>query len=379
MIMSSLEFIGEVPFKEVYLHGMIRDELRRPLSKSLGNSPDPLDLIAKYGADALRIGILRITPEGKDVIYKEESIKQGRNFLNKIWNATRFIIMNCNGEDSGNIEGVNLYKADRWIISRVMGLIKETEDLIDSFRINEAARLLISRFWHEFCDWYLEMLKPRIYSNDKSLRKGAISIALWTFEHYLKLLHPYIPFITEEINEIIPGTVGEIIESDWPVYEEFYREEELEEEMELLMDFVFNIRNIRGEFNLQPDKEIEVIIDGYPDSFELIEEEFSWVSFLGGIKSIKRGKKVPQAAFFHQNGMNVYVPLEELIDFEKERDRLAKEIEDLKGILEGLNSRLSNEQFLGKAPEEIVKDTKEKKERFQEKLNRLQENLNRIL
>jgi len=378
MIMSSLEFMGEVPFKEVYLHGMIRDERRKPLSKSLGNSPDPLDLIAKYGADALRIGILRITPEGKDVIYKEESIQQGRNFLNKIWNAARFILMNCKEGDRGSTEGVNLYKADRWIISRVMGLIKETEDLIDSFRISEAARLLVFCFWHEFCDWYLEMLKPRIYSDDEAERKGAISVALWAFEQYLKLLHPYIPFITEEINEIIPGTEKQLIESDWPVYEEFYREKELEEEMELLMNFVSNVRNIRGEFNLQPDKEIEVVVDGDPQLFELFEEEFQWISFLANIEKIKAGNKVPHSAFFHQEGIDVYVPLEGIIDFDKERDRLSKEIKALKGILKDLTMRLSNEQFLDKAPEEVVKEAKEKKEKLQEKLNHVQENLKSI-
>jgi valyl-tRNA synthetase len=365
----------DIPFKEVYLHGMIRDENRKPLSKSLGNSPDPLDLIAKYGADALRIGILRITPEGKDVIYKEESIQKGRNFLNKIWNASRFILMNCKEGDRGNIEGVNLYKVDRWIISKVMGLIKETEDLIDSFRINEASRLLVFRFWHEFCDWYLEMLKPRIYNEDESDRKGAISVALWAFKQYLKLLHPYIPFITEEINEIMPGTEGELIESNWPVYEEFYREQELEREMELLMNFVSNVRNIRAEFNLPHDKEIELVVDGDPNFFELLNEELSWVSILCSIKRIKRGKRVSHAAFFHQNGINVYIPLEGIIDFEKERERLSKEIQDIEGILKDLIKQLSNEQFLKKAPEKVVKESKEKKERFQEKLNRLLENL----
>ncbi|MCK4321719.1 valine--tRNA ligase [candidate division WOR-3 bacterium] len=378
MIMSSLEFMEDIPFKEVYLHGMIRDEKRRPLSKSLGNSPDPLDLIAKYGADALRIGILRITPEGKDVIYKEESIQNGRNFLNKIWNASRFILMNCKEGDRSNIEGVNLYKVDRWIISKVMGLIKETEDLIDSFRINEASRLLVFRFWHEFCDWYLEMLKPRIYNEDESDRKGAISVALWAFKQYLKLLHPYIPFITEEINEIMPGTEGELIESNWPVYEEFYREQELEREMELLMNFVSNVRNIRAEFNLPHDKEIELVVDGDPNFFELLNEELSWISILCSIKRIKRGKRVSHAAFFHQNGINVYIPLEGIIDFEKERERLSKEIQDIEGILKDLIKQLSNEQFLKKAPEKVVKESKEKKERFQEKLNRLLENLKRI-
>ncbi|MEJ2306394.1 MAG: valine--tRNA ligase, partial [candidate division WOR-3 bacterium] len=159
MIMSSLEFMGEVPFNKIYFTGMIRDSSRRPFSKSLGNSPDPLDLIAQYGADALRIGILKITPEGKDVIYKEDSIEQGRNFLNKIWNVTRFLMMNCKDDEVGSVEEIRLSKMDEWIISRVMGLVKDIEEEIDSFRISEASRLLSSHFWDEFCDWYLEMIK----------------------------------------------------------------------------------------------------------------------------------------------------------------------------------------------------------------------------
>ncbi len=378
MIMSSLEFMGEIPFKEVYLHGMIRDEKRRPLSKSLGNSPDPLNLVTKYGADALRIGILLITPEGRDVIYKEESIHKGRNFINKIWNAARFILMNCEEGDRGNIEGVNLYMADRWIISRVMGLIKETEDLIDSFKMNEAARLLLSHFWHEFCDWYLEMIKPRIYSGNENDRSGAISVVLWAFEQYLKLLHPYIPFITEEINEILPGKEKQLIESDWPVYEEFYREPELERSMQFIMNFVSNVRNIRAEFNLEPDKIIEVIVDGSPEILKLLEEEFSWISNLGNIEKIKSGKKVSYSAFFHQEGNNIYIPLEGIIDFDKERDRLSKEINELDKILRNVNNRLNNEDFLKKAPQKVINENKEKRKRFQEKLDSLQENLKRI-
>ncbi|MCK4526797.1 valine--tRNA ligase [candidate division WOR-3 bacterium] len=378
MIMSSLEFMGDIPFEQVYFHGMVRDERRRKLSKSLGNSPDPLVLIDKFGSDALRIGMMQITPEGKDVIYKEESIEKGRNFLNKLWNASRFLIMNTREGDKGNIEEMLLLKTDRWIISRVMGLIKETEDLIDHFRINEAVRLLVSRFWHEFCDWYLEMLKPRLYSGIERDRKNAISVALWAFERYLKLLHPFVPFITEEINQLLPGTEEEILESGWPVYEESYVEVFLEEEMELLVDFVNNVRNIRGEFNLPPDKEIDVIVDCDPDSIKLLEEEVDWLTYMTNIREIKKGRKVPHSAFFHEKGMDAYIPLEGIIDIEKEKNRLSKEIESLGGILKNLEGRLSKEDFLKKAPERVVKDAEEKKDRFKEKITRLQANLKRI-
>jgi valyl-tRNA synthetase len=378
MIMSSLEFMGDVPFGKVYFTGMIRDSKRRALSKSLGNSPDPLELIAVYGSDALRIGILRITPEGKDVIYKGESIEQGRNFLNKIWNVTRFLMMNCKDDDTGSIEGVVLSKADQWIISRVMGLLKDVEELIDSFRISEASRMLSSRFWDEFCDWYLEMIKPRIYSGDKNERKNAVSVALWAFERYLKLMHPFIPHITEEIYKMLPYTSDLIIESKWPVYDKKNRDLELESEINFLHDFVSNIRNIRGEFNLPPDLKLKVIVNCENNLFDSIKEEIEWILRLGGIKELKEGSKVSNSAFFHLRGMDVYVPLEGIIDLEKERERMKKEISEIEGFLKRTEEQLSNKDFLKKAPAEVVEKAKENKERFNNKYDKLVENLKRI-
>ncbi|MEO0293714.1 MAG: valine--tRNA ligase [candidate division WOR-3 bacterium] len=378
MIMASLEFMGEVPFKKVYFTGMIRDSKRRPLSKSLGNSPDPLDLIAVYGADALRIGILRITPEGKDVIYKEESIAQGRNFLNKVWNVARFLMANCKEGDKGEIENISLTKMDKWIISKVMGVIRELEEMIDSFKISEASRLISLRFWDDFCDWYLEMIKPRIYSKDETKRKNAISVALWAFEQYLKLMHPFIPHITEEIYGMLPYTSSLLINSEWPTYRENYRDLDLEREMDLLREFVFNIRNLRGELNLSPDLELEVVVDCKEDFFNLLKEEEEWILKLGGIKELKKGEKISNAAFFHLKGMDVFIPLVGLIDFERERERLKKEIESLEGLIKELEEQLLRKDFLTKAPPEVVKKTKEKQERLKEKHKKLIENLKRI-
>ncbi len=378
MVMSSLEFMGEVPFSKVYFTGMIRDSRRRALSKSLGNSPDPLNLISNYGADALRIGILRITPEGKDVIYNEDSIEQGRNFLNKIWNVTRFLMMNCKDTDKGSIEGIRLTKMDEWIISRVMGLVKNIEEQIDSFRISEASRSLSSHFWDEFCDWYLEMIKTRIYSGDKKKRRNAVSVALWAFERYLKLMHPFIPHITEEIYEMLPYTTGAIISSKWPFYDKHYRNTELEKEMEFLHDFVANVRNIRGEFNLPPDLSLKVIVSCRNNILDLIQSQKEWIFRLAGIGELREGKKVSNSAFFYLNGMDVYVPLEGIIDIDKEKKRLKKEINELKGFIERTNKQLSRKDFLDKAPVEIVEKTKQKKERLSNKYNKLVENLKRI-
>ena len=378
MVMSSLEFLGEVPFSKVYFTGMIRDSQRRAFSKSLGNSPDPLDLISNYGADAVRIGILRITPEGKDVVYKEDSIEQGRNFLNKIWNVTRFLMMNCRDDDVGSIEGIPLTKMDEWIISRVMGLVKDIEEQVDSFRINEASRSLSSHFWDEFCDWYLEMVKTRIYSGDKNKRKNAMSVALWAFERYLKLMHPFIPHITEEIYEMLPYTDGTIINSKWPVYEEHYRNFELEKEMEFLHNFVANVRNIRGEFNLPLDLQLKVVVNSGNNTLDLIRSQSEWIFRLGGIEEIKEGRKLANSAFFHLGGMDVYVPLEGIIDIDKERDRLRKEINELEGFIKRTEKQLASQEFLDKAPVEVVEKTREKKDRFSNKYSKLVENLKRI-
>ena len=378
MIMSSLEFMGEVPFSKIYFTGMIRDSSRRPFSKSLGNSPDPLDLIAKYGADALRIGILKITPEGKDVIYKEDSIEQGRNFLNKIWNVTRFLMMNCKEDEVGSVEEIRLSKMDEWIISRVMGLVKDIEEEIDSFRISEASRLLSSHFWDEFCDWYLEMIKPRIYSGDKEKRKNAVSVALWAFERYLKLMHPFIPHITEEIYTLLPYTTDMIINSKWPFYDKHYRNLGLEKEIEFLRIFVNNVRNIRGEFDLPQDLKLKVVVNCQNNRLNLIRDQEEWIFRLGGIEEIREGKKIANSAFFHLKGMDVYVPLEGIIDLDKEKERLSKEISELKIFIEKTEKQLSRKDFLDKAPKEVVEKTREKKERLVNKHSKLVENLKRI-
>jgi len=267
---------------------------------------------------------------------------------------------------------------DEWIISKVMGLVKDIEEHIDSFRISEASRMLSSRFWDEFCDWYLEMIKPRIYSGDKKERKNAVSVAMWSFERYLKFLHPFIPHITEEIYEMLPYTTDMIINSKWLVYDEHYRNLELENEVGFLHDFVSNIRNIRGEFNLPPDLKIKAIVNCENSLFDLIQAQSEWIFRLGGIDELKEGKKVANSAFFHIKGMDVYVPLEGIIDIERERGRLKKEIVELEKFLKRTEKRLSEKDFLEKAPPEVIEKTRENKERLGNKYSKLVENLKRI-
>ncbi|MEJ2568093.1 MAG: class I tRNA ligase family protein [candidate division WOR-3 bacterium] len=267
---------------------------------------------------------------------------------------------------------------DEWIISRVMGLVKDIEEEIDSFRISEASRLLSAHFWDEFCDWYLEMIKPRIYSGNKNKRKNALSVALWAFERYLKLMHPFIPHITEEIYALLPHTTDMIINSKWPFYDKHYRNLGLEEEIEFLRSFVNNVRNIRGEFNLPQDLKLKIVVNCENNRLDLIRDQEEWIFRLGGIEEIREGKKVSNSAFFHLRGMDVYVSLEGIIDLDKEKERLNKEINELECFIEKTEKQLSRRDFLNKAPEEVVEKTKEKKERLTNKHNRLLENLKRI-
>ena len=367
MIMAGLEFMGKIPFEHVYFTGMVRDHLRRKLSKSLGNSPDPIDLIEEYGADALRMGMMLITPEGQDVLYSKERIEIGRNFANKIWNASRFILMNLDEDDRGTIEGISLELPDRWIISRVMDTIKTITDALDNFRINEAAKTIYDRFWHEFCDWYLEEIKVRLYGKDEYKKKVAKSVALWALENYLKLLHPFMPFITEEIWNRLPGERDLLCTSSWPSWEKNLIEKEIEEKMQFLMEFVEKVRNVRGEFRIPPKQKIRVILRGDGDKIKLIKDEFEWISFLAGIEEIKEGEREPLSASVVLHGVEAYVPLKDIIDVERERKRVEKEKEQVEHKIKSLRARLSNAEFLEKAPVKVVEETEEKLKKLEEK------------
>ena len=376
MIMASLEFTNEIPFRDVYFNGMVRDEKRRKLSKSLGNSPDPMDLIKKYGSDALRLGMMLITPEGQDVIYTEKSIEIGRNFLNKLWNAFRFIYMNRTDVEP-SIEDIYLTRIDRWIISRTMKTIREVENHLNNFRVNDAVRLIYDRFWFEFCDWYLEMIKPSIGKGEEE-RERSMKVALWVMSQFLKMLNPFIPCIAEEIYHILFETERSLSEEEWPVYEKTLEDEDVEKEVSFVMEFVENVRNVRGEFKIHPSVNLTVFLDGDEERMKLLEEEMPWIFHLTRVKKIERGTRRSESAFFCLKGLDVYVPLEGLIDVDKERERLRKEYDKLVKEIEKLETRLSNEDFLKKAPEKVVNGAKEKLKYFREKAEKINEILRHL-
>ena len=376
MVMASLKFTGKIPFKNVYFTGMVRDEKRRKLSKSLGNSPDPIDLIDEYGADSVRMGMMLITPEGQDVIYSKSRIEIGRNLANKIWNAGRFILLNVVEGDKPNIEDISLETVDRWIISQTESTIKEVSNAIDNFRINDGARLLYDKFWHIFCDWYIEMVKPRIFGEDEYAKRSAISITLWVFDNFLKLLHPFMPFITEELWSYLPGKENLLTISEWPVLEKNLIDKQTEEKVEFLREVIDNIRNIRGEYKIDKKMKIPIYIKGDEDRKKLIKEELEWVSFLTGLGEIQKDIN-PNIVYASSvlKDIEIYVPLGELIDIKQEIKRQEKELRSIVQQSDIVRKRLNNREFLDKAPSDVLENAKDKLRFFEDKIEKINHHL----
>ena len=384
MIMASLKFTGKIPFKDVYFNGMVRDEERKKLSKSLGNSPDPLDLIDEYGADALRVGLLLITPEGQDVLFSPERIEVGRNFTNKIWNAGRFILSTIEKEDTEieNIPVTPITKEGEWIVSELQKLVDEITSMFEHFRFNDAAKTLYEFFWHEFCDWYLEMIKPILKSEDKKIKTNICTTLLQTMETLLKLLHPFMPFITEEIYQKLPHHGKSIMISQWPTPKKGLIKKKTERDFELIKEIIMAIRNIRGEMSIPPKKLAPCIITSQKSTeLEWVYPYITYIKEMGKVKPITIApstKKPPFSASWVVGDMEIYLPLKGLIDIRIEKERLTKEIRKLEKELILTDKKLSNEKFLKKAPKDIVEKTEKKRFDFSSKIDKLQKNLDTL-
>jgi valyl-tRNA synthetase len=376
MIMAGYYFMGKKPFHTVYLHGIVRDERRRKLSKSLGNSPDPLDLFEKYGTDGVRMSMLLLTPKGQDVIFSEKRMEVGRNFANKIWNASRLLLINSEGfVYKGLPEKLEL--EDKWILSLHNQVINRVTEYLDNLSFNEAAWSLYDFIWHRYCDHYLEAIKPRLQDER---RDSALSVAFYVLHRFLKLLHPYMPFITEEIWQKLPTKDGEsIMISKWPEPDGFVDEEALKN-FDLIIDLVHEIREIRATFSIPPKRKVELLVkskDDYPHNLLVDEREI--LETLAGVGEISKiDSPPPSSALAVVKNYEFYIPLGDIIDVEKERKRFEREIKDLERELEKVRNRLQNKSFLERAPQNVIDKEREKEERFREKLKRLKENLERL-
>jgi len=378
MVFSGIEQVGEIPFKDVFIHGLIRDELGRKFSKSLGNGIDPLEVIEKYGADPLRLMLITGNSPGNDMRFFWDRLENCRNFGNKLWNASRFVLMNL--EDGNTPKPVQLTAADKWIISKVNTLAKEVKENMESYELGMAADKITNFLWDEYCDWYIEMVKPRLYNKDDETRDAA----LWTLKtvliNALKLLHPYMPFITEEIFLHVQSEEETIMLSKWPEYNEEWNFKSEEEEIDAIKEAVRSIRNIRAEMNVVPSKKAHVFVVTTDETtkarFERSAVFFKTLAYASdvSVQSDKAGIGDDAVSCVVENA-TIYMPFAELVDIAKEIERLTKEKEKMLKEVERVEKKLSNAGFVAKAPQNVIDEEKAKGEKYKAVLAQIEERL----
>ena len=412
MIMASLEFMDDIPFEDVYFNGMIRDMNNRKMSKSIGNSPDPLwlingalssemgsfaqenpsykDGVPAYGADAVRLTMVYLTPLGGDVQFDHTLAELGQKFSNKLWNAARFVLMNLDDQQPvSRVQDIplnDLDLTDLWVLSRMHKAIRDINKGLTAFRLNEATHALYSFVWTEFCDWYIELVKMRFYEESQPQQQQvARSVAVFILDNIVRLLHPFMPFITEEVWQALPDNIKEhnsvssIMNQPYPLFEKDMLNEKIEKEMVLLQQVVGAVRNIRGEMNIPPSKEADLIINADEQNTDLLTAVEPYICRLGRISKIIYNQKRPTISVSSVvQGVEVFMPLADLIDIDVEKKRLQKEIDRLEAQVIGLNKKLTNENFINRAPKEVVEKEQKKKADFVEGLEKLQNSLSHL-
>ncbi|MGB9803629.1 valine--tRNA ligase [Desulfofundulus sp.] len=368
MIVSGLHFMQEVPFREVFIHGLVLDALGRKMSKSLGNGVDPIDVIESHGADSLRFMLVTGNTPGNDLRFHFERLDGARNFANKIWNASRFALMNLQDYDPAAAPGREAHTlADRWILSRFQACVREVTRFLESYELGEAARVIYEFIWDEFCDWYIELVKPRLYrARDSRDRACAQDVLARVLRGAMELLHPFMPFITEEIWQRLPHEGPTVMHAPWPVYRPELRDEEAEAGMAVLMEVIRSIRHVRSEMNVPPGRTADVIlVVADRGTRGLIQQWQDYIQELARCRvevKPELDRVPPQSAHGVARGVEFYVPLAGLIDIDRELARLKKELASVEKELGRVRGKLRNEGFLAKAPAEVVE-----KERTREK------------
>ena len=382
MMFSGLEHTGKVPFDTVLIHGLVRDSQGRKMSKSLGNGIDPLEVIDKYGADALRFTLVTGNAPGNDMRFYWERVEASRNFANKVWNASRFIMMHLGDNTITEPAYDELKEADKWILSKVNTLAKEVTENMEKYELGVAVQKINDFIWTEFCDWYIEIVKPRLFAKEED--PASANAAFWTLRTVLidslKLLHPYMPFITEEIFCTIQSEEESIMISSWPEYKEQWNNPAAEEMAENIKNVIRGIRNIRTEMNVANSRKAQVyivaddeatckVLEGSRDAYEhmIYASELFVQMDKTGIAENAVSVVIPKAT--------IYMPLADLVDFEKEKERLTKEKKRLEGELKRVNGMLNNEKFMSKAPESKIAEEKEKLEKYTSMMTKVEEEL----
>ena len=379
MMMMGLHFMGDVPFRDVYIHALVKDEQGQKMSKSKGNIIDPLVVLDSFGTDSFRFTLSVLAAQGRDIRLSEERIAGYRNFMNKIWNAARFSLMNLKDCTSPSIDTDTLTLADTWIMSRIGNVADEISSHIDDYKFNDAASICYQFVWHEFCDWYLEMVKLELYSEDQKRKEVAQSVMQILMSGVLRLLHPFVPFITEEIWQRMPHTEGSIMAAPFPQRTDFIYDEESIKEMDLIKEVITGVRNIRGEMNIPPKKDVKIVIDVKGDKErEIFKNNLSYITSLAKVESIDfvsdTGKPDSSATYVFSD-IQVHVLLKGLINYDDERRRVYKGIKKIEKEMEMSKKKLANRDFLNQAPSHIVENVKEKVHRMSMKLDKLHQNL----
>ncbi len=369
MIFSGIEHTGRIPFKDVLIHGIVRDSQGRKMSKSLGNGVDPIEIIDKYGADTLRYCLLNGISAGNDIRFSPEKLEGCRNFINKIWNASRFVLMNCEGRKvKADIADVKLVAADKWIISKLNSVVKEVTVNMEKYEIGLACAALQDFVWSDFCDWYIELCKPTLYGDDNEKKDDVVSVLCYVLKNMLKLLHPFIPFVTEEIYQHIPKTKGSIMVSEFPKYNSKFAYRKERANTEKIMNVIKSIRNIKAETGAAPSAKVDLYV--VTENKRLIENGANYIKKLANVGEIKFvdnkeeiNEKVVSKIF---EGVEVYVPLGELVDYEKELVRLKGELANAENEISRAEGKLKNQGFIAKAPKTLVEGEKAKIVKFTE-------------
>ncbi|MBE9917983.1 valine--tRNA ligase [Paenibacillus donghaensis] len=376
MIFTALEFTGEIPFKDVLMHGLVRDPEGKKMSKSLGNGVDPLDVIEKYGADAMRYMISTSSTPGQDLRFRWERVEQARNFANKIWNASRFALMNLDGfaYDDIDISG-ELSTADRWILHRLNETSRDITRLIDAYEFGETGRLLYNFIWDDLCDWYIEFSKLSLYGEDEAAKKTTKSVLAYVLDRTLRMIHPFMPFISEEIWQHLPHQGETITLAAWPTYDPALENADAAREMSLLMDMIRAVRNIRAEVNVPMSKKVELMLSAGDDQvLQIVNRNEIYVqrfcntsSFVAGV-ALEAPDKAMTAVV---TGAELYLPLAGLIDIDQEIARLEKELAHLTSEVERVEKKLGNQGFVSKAPAKVIEEEKAKMADYSEKRSKV--------
>ncbi|EDU39376.1 valine--tRNA ligase [Clostridium sporogenes] len=380
MVFSGLYCMDDIPFDTVLIHGIVRDSEGKKMSKSLGNGVDPIEVIEEYGADALRFTLVTGNAPGNDIRYYPERVEAARNFANKIWNASRFVLMNLDKDLMDKYKDNKNYTiADKWILSRLNTVVKEVTENIEKFELGIASQKIYDFIWGEFCDWYIELVKPVLYGENEEAKGIAFNVLHKVLETSLQLLHPIMPFITEEIYTHLYTEYESIVISKWPQYKESLKDEKSEKDMEYIIEAIKSIRNVRTEMNVPPSRKAKLMIylteNKAEGSFKEGEVYFQKLASASEVSFLEDKETSDKNVSVVTRGAEIFIPLLELVDIEKELERLNKEKEKLEKEIDRVEKKLSNEKFVSKAPEAVVNEEKEKGEKYKAMLKSVLESL----